>query len=174
MEIVMAIPFIGSLASIGNAIGTVGTKVASKLKGKYSTLGKWLQTRLGKNHVTRLLEIMWKEPRHAEFLFLDALLEDLNQRKNLDSPILFLFDHFECIESELAHWRYKARKIAEAELWYVFLSSLSNCVGVTASRLPPLKQSEIIVEESDLLELDRESCLELLELQGIKESFKNE
>ncbi len=63
----------------------------------------------------------------------------------------------------------KARKIAETELWYVFLSSLSNCVGVAASRLPPLKQSEIIVEESDLLELDRESCLELLELEGINE-----
>jgi len=170
MEIAMAIPFIGSLASIGTAISTIGTKVASKLKGKYGTLGKWLQTRLGKNYVTRLLEIMWKEPRHAEFLFLDALLEDLNQRKNLDKPILFLFDHFELVESELAHWRYKARKITETELWHVFLSSLSNCVGVTASRQPALKQSEIIVEESDLLELDRESCLELLELQGIKDA----
>ena len=169
-EIALAIPFIGSLASIGSAISAVGTKVAPKLKGKYGTLGKWLETRLGKNHVTRLLEIMWKEPRHAEFLFLDALLEDLNQRKNIGTPILFLFDHFEYVDSELAHWRYKEKKIAETELWYVFLSSLSNCVGVTASRLSALKQSEIIVEESDLLELDRESCLELLELQGIKDA----
>ena len=169
-EIAMAIPFIGSLASIGSAIGAVGTKVAPKLKGKYGTLGTWLETRLGKNHVTRLLEIMWKEPRHAEFLFLDALLEDMNHRKNLDMPILFLFDHFECVDSELTHWHYKSKKIAETELWYVFLSSLSNCVGVTASRLSVLKQSEIIVEESDLLELDRESCLELLELQGIKDA----
>jgi len=169
-EIAMAIPFIGSLASIGSAISAVGTKVAPKLKGKYGTLGKWLETRLGKNHVTRLLEIMWKEPRHAEFLFLDALLEDLNHRKKLDTPILFLFDHFEYVDSELTHWRYKTKKIAETEIWYVFLSSLSNCVGVTASRLSAQKQSEIIVEESDLLELDRESCIEMLELQGINET----
>ncbi|MGY5854326.1 MAG: tetratricopeptide repeat protein [Candidatus Thorarchaeota archaeon] len=168
-EIALAIPFIGSLASIGSAISAVGTKVTPKLKGKYSTLGKWLETRLGKNHVTRLLEIMWKEPRHAEFLFLDALLEDLNQRKDLDTPILFLFDHFEHVDGELTHWRYKARKIAETELWYVFLSSLSNCVGVAASRISVLKKSEIIVEDSELLELDRDSCLELLDQQGIKD-----
>jgi len=170
MEIAMAIPFIGSLASIGSAISAVGTKVAPKLKGKYGTLGKWLETRLGKNHVTRLLEIMWKEPRHAEFLFLDALLEDLNHRKKLDTPILFLFDHFEYVDSELTHWRYKTRKITETEIWYVFLSSLSNCVGVTASRLSALKKLEIIVEESDLLELDRESCIEMLELEGINDA----
>ncbi len=169
-EIAMAIPFIGSLASIGSAINAVGTKVAPKLKGKYGTLGKWLETRLGKSHVTRLLEIMWKEPRHAEFLFLDALLEDLNHRKNIDIPILFLFDNFDYVNSEMAHWRFKARKITETELWYVFLSSLSNCVGVATSRLSALKQSEIIIEELELLELDRESSLDLLELQGIKDA----
>ena len=99
-EIAMAIPFIGSLASIGSAISAAGGKVAPKLKSKYGDVAKWLQTRLGKDNVEKLLEILWKEPRHAEFLYLDALLEDINNRKELDTPILVLLDHFEYVDSE--------------------------------------------------------------------------
>ncbi|MHA2380589.1 MAG: tetratricopeptide repeat protein [Candidatus Thorarchaeota archaeon] len=169
-EIAMAIPFIGSLASIGSAISAAGSKVAPKLKSMYGDVAKWLQTRLGKEHVQKLLEILWKEPRHAEFLYLDALLEDLNKRKSMDSPILFLLDHFEYVDSEKARWRYSGRQITESELWGVFLSSLSNCVGVMASRRAATEQPEIDVEESELTELDRESCIELLELRGITDS----
>ncbi|MHA2321360.1 MAG: tetratricopeptide repeat protein [Candidatus Thorarchaeota archaeon] len=169
-EVVMAVPFIGSLASIGSAIKAVGTKVTPKLKGKYSSLGKWLQEVLGKNHVERLLEILWKNPRHAEFLFLDALLEDLNSRKNVESPLLFLFDHFEYVDIESTHWRYSGRQITETELWCVFLSSLSNCVGVMASRRSVAEQPEISIEESELTELDRESCIELLDLRRVTDS----
>jgi hypothetical protein len=64
-EVVMAIPFIGSLASIGSAIHAVGTKVTPKLKGKYSKAGKWLQESLGKDYVEQLLQILWKDPRRA-------------------------------------------------------------------------------------------------------------
>lgn len=170
-EVVMAIPFIGSLASIGNAIGAVGAKVSPTLKGRYGELGDWLQTRLGKDYVKRLLEILWKEPRHAEFLYLDALLEDLNNRKSIERPIVFLFDHSEHVENERCRWRYRGREINETELWYVFLSSLSNCVGVMASRRPMPEKTgeELEVEESELTELDRESCIELLELRGISD-----
>lgn len=169
-EVVMAVPFIGSLASIGSAIKAVGAKVTPKLKGKYSSLGKWLQEVLGKNHLERLLEILWKDPRQAEFLFLDALLEDLNSRKNMDSPLLFLMDHFEYIDSETAHWRYAGKSTTEAELWRIFLSSLTNCVGVVACRRPAADHSEINIEESELTELDRESCIALLELRGVKDT----
>ncbi|MHA2432947.1 MAG: tetratricopeptide repeat protein [Candidatus Thorarchaeota archaeon] len=169
-DIAMAIPFIGSLASIGSAISAAGGKVAPKLKNKYGDVAKWLQTRLGKDHVERLLEILWKEPRHAEFLYLDALLEDMNRRKSLDPPILFLLDHFEYVDSEKARWRYGGRQITESELWGVFLSSLSNCVGVMAGRRAASEQPEIDIEESELTELDRESCIELLELRSITDS----
>ncbi len=169
-EIAMAIPFIGSLASIGSAISAAGGKVAPKLKSKYGDVARWLQTRLGKDHVEKLLEILWKEPRHAEFLYLDAFLEDLNKRKSMDSPILFLLDHFEYVDSEKARWRYGGRQITESELWGVFLSSLSNCVGVMASRRAATEQPEIDIEESELTELDRESCIELLELRGITDT----
>ncbi|MGD9397715.1 MAG: ATP-binding protein, partial [Candidatus Thorarchaeota archaeon] len=157
-EVVMAIPFIGSLASIGNAITAVGSKVTPKLKGKYSTIGKWLQEQLGKNHVERLLEILWKEPRRAEFLYLSAFLEDINNRDNPSSPLLLFFDHFEHVDDEKALWKYKRRKINESELWTIFLSNLSCCVGVLASRKPPVKVKETEVEETELLELDRDSC----------------
>jgi tetratricopeptide (TPR) repeat protein len=169
-DIAMAIPFIGSLASIGSAISAAGGKVAPKLKSKYGNVAKWLQTRLGKDHVEKLLEILWKEPRHAEFLYLDALLEDLNRRKSLGPPILFLLDHFEYVDSEKVRWRYGGRQITESELWGVFLSSLSNCVGVMASRRAAIEQPDIDIEESELTELDRESCIELLELRSITNS----
>lgn len=166
-EVVMAIPFIGSLASIASALSAVSKKVIPKLKGKYSTIGKWLQERLGKNHIERLLEILWKEPRHAEFLYLDALLEDINERKDIDTPILFLFDHFEYVDGESAQWRYQGKKITQTELWSIFLSSLMNCVGVMAGRRPAVKREDLELEETELAELDRESCIEMLELQGV-------
>jgi len=168
-DIAMAIPFIGSLASIGSAISAAGGKVAPKLKSRYGDVAKWLQTRLGKDHVQRLLEILWREPRRAEFLYLDALLEDLNNRKSSEKPILFLVDHSEHVDNETCKWRYRGREITETELWYVFLSSLSNCVGVVASRLalPSATSEEMEIEESELTELDRESCIELLGQRGI-------
>jgi tetratricopeptide (TPR) repeat protein len=169
-EVVMAIPFIGSLASIGSALSAVGTKVTPKLKGKYSTIGKWLQERLGKNHIERLLEILWKEPRHAEFLYLDALLEDINNRKDIDAPILFLFDHFEYVDSENAQWKYQGKKITQTELWSIFLSSLMNCVSVMAGRKPAVKREELELEETELTELDRESCIEMLDLRGVTDN----
>ncbi|MFX0046169.1 MAG: hypothetical protein ACFE8Z_09995, partial [Candidatus Hermodarchaeota archaeon] len=164
-EVVMAIPFVGSLASIGSAIGAVGASVSPKIKARYGDLGDWLHTRLGKDYIQRLLEILWKEPRHAEFLYLDALLEDLNNRKKAEKPIVLLLDHSEHVDDERCRWRYGGREISETELWYVFLTSLSNCVGVMASRqaLPSTTSEELEVEESELTELDRESCIELLE-----------
>jgi hypothetical protein len=42
-DVLMAIPFIGSLASIGSAISAVGKQVAPKFKGKDGLVGKWLQ-----------------------------------------------------------------------------------------------------------------------------------
>jgi tetratricopeptide (TPR) repeat protein len=165
-DIVMAIPFIGSLATIGSAITAIGSKVTPKLKGKYSIVGKWLQERLGKNHIEKLLEILWKEPRHAEFLYLDALLEDINNR-NDESPIVFLMDHFEYVDSDTTHWRYQGRKINEVELWSIFLCSLENCVGVMAGRKSLVKRMELQFEENELTELDRDSCIEMLDLQKI-------
>ena len=169
-EVVMAIPFIGSLASIGSAIGAIGAKVSPKLKGRYGELGEWLQTRLGKDYIQRLLEILWKEPRHAEFLYLDALLEDLNRRKTSGMPILFLLDQFEDVDNEKRRWRFRGKEITEAELWYVFLSSLLNCVGVLASRqaLPSQTIEDIKIEESELTELDRDSCIKLLNQRQIE------
>ncbi|MFX1544349.1 MAG: tetratricopeptide repeat protein, partial [Promethearchaeota archaeon] len=171
-EVVMAIPFIGSLASIGSAIGAVGAKVGPKLKGKYGELGEWLQASLGRDYIQRLLEILWKEPRRAEFLFLDALLEDLNKRKASEKPIVFLLDHSERVDSETCGWRYRGRDITETELWYVFLSSLSNCVGVVASRqaLPSEIKEELEIEEFELTELERESCIELLDQRHVKDA----
>ncbi|MFW9841850.1 MAG: tetratricopeptide repeat protein, partial [Candidatus Thorarchaeota archaeon] len=169
-EVVMAIPFIGSLASIGSAISAVGTKVTPKLKGKYGTVGKWLQETLGKNHIEQLLQILWKDPRRAEFLYLDALLEDINNRKNSDQAILFLMDHFEYVDSEKHRWRYGGKNITENELWRVFLCSLSNCVGIMASRKGVDGHAKQEVEESELLELDRDSCIELMNLNEITDS----
>ncbi|MFW9767940.1 MAG: tetratricopeptide repeat protein [Candidatus Thorarchaeota archaeon] len=165
-DIVMAIPFIGSLATIGTAISAVGSKVTPKLKGRYSIVGKWLQERLGKNHIERLLEVLWKEPHHAEFLYLDALLEDINNRKD-ETPIVFLMDHFEYVDSDTAHWRYQGSKINEVELWSIFLCSLKNCVSVMAGRKPPFKREDLEFEENELTELDCESCEEMLDLQGV-------
>jgi tetratricopeptide (TPR) repeat protein len=166
-EVVMAIPFIGSLASIGSAISAVGSKVTPKLKGKYGTVGKWLQDQLGKDHIEQLLEILWKDPRRAEFLYLSALLEDINNRDSPNIPILFLLDHFEYVDEMKALWKYMGHKINETELWTTFLSNLSNCVGVLASRRPASGCKDLEIEETELLELDRDSCLEMLDLQGV-------
>ncbi|MFX0108991.1 MAG: hypothetical protein ACFE7R_11955 [Candidatus Hodarchaeota archaeon] len=104
-EVVMAIPFIGSLASIGSAIKSIGDSVAPKLKKRYGEVGQWLQDRLGSDYVERLLEILWKEPHHAEFLYLDALLEDINKRKNINIPLVLLFDHSENVDCDMVSRR---------------------------------------------------------------------
>ncbi len=166
-EVVMLIPFVGTLASIGSAISAVGTKVTPKLKGKYSTVGKWLQETLGKNHIEELLQILWKDPRRAEFLYLEAFLEDINNRADSSTPLLFLLDHFEYVDDTKAQWKYQRQKINETQLWTIFLSSLTNCVGVLASRRAASDGKLIEVEESELTELDRDSCFEMLELQNI-------
>jgi len=169
-DVFMAIPFIGTLTIIGNAISAVSAQVTPKLKGKFSTVGKWLQERLGKNHIERLLEILWKEPHHAEFLYLDALLEDINVRSNIEVPILFLMDSFEYVDNEKTKWRYGGKQITEAKLWSVFLCSLSNSVGVIASRRAVIEKMKDQIEETELLELDEESSNELLRLRKISDS----
>ncbi|UCE11741.1 MAG: tetratricopeptide repeat protein [Candidatus Thorarchaeota archaeon] len=171
-DILASIPFIGSLAGIGSAIKSIGDSVAPKLRSKYGEVGHWLQERLGANYVERLLEILWKEPHHAEFLYLDALTEDINNRKNMDEPILLLFDHSENVDSEDPRWKYGGKKITEVELWYVFLSSLENCVGVVASRnaAPDGAEEEHSVERSELTELDRDSSIELLQRRNVIDS----
>ncbi|MFW9965265.1 MAG: tetratricopeptide repeat protein [Candidatus Sifarchaeia archaeon] len=168
-EVLVAIPFIGSLASIGSAIKSVGDTVAPKIRQRYGEAGQWLQDRLGSDYLERLLEILWKEPQHAEFLYLDALLEDINSRKNLDTPLLFLFDHSENVDEEEKRWNYAGKMITEMELWYVFVSSLKNCVGVVASRraVPQLTHKALDIEEKEIIELDSESCLELLSQRSV-------
>ncbi|MHA1904746.1 MAG: tetratricopeptide repeat protein, partial [Candidatus Thorarchaeota archaeon] len=175
-EVLVAIPFIGSLASIGSAIKAVSDNVAPKLRKRYGEVGQWLQERLGVEYLERLLEILWKEPQHAEFLYLDALLEDINARKNIEQPLLFLFDHSENVDSEDQRWRYSGKKITEMELWYIFISSLKNCVGVIASRLaaPPLSEKKLVIEEKELIELEKESCIELQEKRGITDEALKE
>jgi len=170
-EVLVAIPFIGSLASIGSAISAVGQKVAPKIKAKYGDVGEWLQSRLGKDYIGRLLEILWKEPRHAEFIYFDALLEDLNNRKRRDDPLLVLLDHFEFVDNEQKRWKYRKKKISEAELWGVFLSSLSCSVGVMASRhaAPKGTLKEFDFEEQELAELNQASTIELLEEHGVND-----
>ncbi|MHA2066647.1 MAG: tetratricopeptide repeat protein, partial [Candidatus Thorarchaeota archaeon] len=170
-DLLQPIPFIGSLASIGAAITAVGTKLSPRLSGRFGHIGGWLQSRLGKNHIEKLLEILWKDPHHAEFLYLDALLEDLNSRKNASDPIIFMFDHFDDIDSIHAHWRYRGNNITEAELWYIFLSSLSTSIGVVASRGPAPKRlyEEAAFEEQELAELDEESSRALLNGRGCTE-----
>ncbi len=170
-DLLQPIPFIGSLASIGAAITAVGAKLSPRLTGRFGNVGKWLQSRLGKNYIEKLLEVLWKDPRHAEFLFLDALLEDLNNRKNTDEPIIILFDHFDDVDATHTHWQYKGKRISEAELWYVFLSSLSISIGVVASRSPAPKQlfQEALFEEQELTELDEESSIDLLNRRGCTE-----
>ncbi len=168
-DVFQAIPFIGSLASIGSALRGIGAEVAPKIKSRYGSVGQWLQDRLGKNYLEKLLEILWKEPRHAEILYLDALLEDLNSRNNSTLPLLFLFDHFEYVDCDTALWRYSGKKISEAELWCVFLSSLSNSVGVMGSRrsVPETVEIKENIEEKELTELDEESTRELLEKRDV-------
>ncbi|MHA2425926.1 MAG: hypothetical protein ACXAEF_14135, partial [Candidatus Thorarchaeota archaeon] len=170
-EVLTAIPFIVTLTSIESAISAVGKQVAPKLKGKYGPVGKWLQECLGADYIEKLLEILWKDPRHAEFLYLDALLEDINNRKDSEKPLLFLLDHFEYVDQEDTKWRYGKRRISEAELWYVFLSSLLNSVGAVGSRqlAPPQVIEESILEEKELIELDRDSCIEMLDKQGVND-----
>ncbi|MHA2213091.1 MAG: hypothetical protein ACW992_08025, partial [Candidatus Thorarchaeota archaeon] len=108
-------------------ITAVGSKVPPKLKGKYGTVGRWLQDTLGENYIEQLLEILWKDPRRAEFLYLSAFLEDVNNRVNPGNPVLFLLDHFDYVDDEKTQWRYQGRRITETELWTLFLSLLSNC-----------------------------------------------
>jgi len=167
-ELLQPIPFIGSLASIGAAITAIGVKLSPKITGRFGDVGSWLQSRLGKNYIEKLLEVLWKDPRHAEFIFLDAFLEDLNSRKKANDPIIILLDHFGDIDATHAHWRYKGSNISEAELWYVFLSSLSTSVGVMASRGPAPKRlpQDTVYEEQELIELDEESSRVLLNKRG--------
>jgi hypothetical protein len=134
LDVIRPLPFVGSLVSIAKAIQTVSVKLTPILKRRFGDVASWLQTRLGEDYSKRLLEILWKDPYYAEFLFLDALLEDLNDLRNHGKMALMLVDHFEDVDYEHLRWRYGGRQISEAELWYVFLTSLDHVVSVTASR----------------------------------------
>ncbi len=170
-EVLVAIPFIGSLASIGGAIGAISAKVAPKLKSRYGELAAWLQDRLGKNHIESLLEILWKAPRHAQFLFMDALAEDLNSRSESDRALLFLLDHFEHVDDASKDWKYGGKKISEAELWCVFLSQVRNSVGVLATRLAisTALRDDVSLEQHELTELDEKSSVELLHERSVND-----
>ncbi|MFX1474231.1 MAG: tetratricopeptide repeat protein [Promethearchaeota archaeon] len=167
-DIIKPLPFIGSMVNIGKAIRAVGMKLSPRLKRRFGDVASWLRENLGKNYIEKLLEMLWKEPHLAEALYLDALLEDLSARKQ-KQPLLVLLDHFEQVDSEQRCWQYSGRKISEDELWYVFLSSLRNGVGVTASRrgLPARLGKELVVEEAELTELDEVSCCDLLTERGV-------
>ena len=171
-DVIKPLPFIGSLVNISKAIHTIGGKLKDRLKHKFGDVSDWLNNRLGSEYSEKLLEILWKDPHHAEFLFLDALLEDLNSRKNKEQSLLLLFDHMEDVDAERLQWRYRGRKISETELWFIFLSSLHNTVGVTASRrrLPKAIKESITVEELEITELDTQSCHQLLTERGITEN----
>ncbi len=168
-DLVKVLPFVGSMVDISKAIKTVGAKLRPQLKRRFGTVAGWLQTRLGNNYVEKVLEVLWRDPHQAEFLFLDALLEDLRGRKQLQQPLLILLDHFEAVDGEHRYWQYGDQKISEAELWYIFLSSLANTVGVAASRraLPPNLSAEVTIEEAELTELDEASSRDLLTQRGV-------
>ncbi|MFX1245431.1 MAG: tetratricopeptide repeat protein [Promethearchaeota archaeon] len=163
-DVISPLPFIGSLVNIGKAIHTIGGKLSPRIKRRFGDVADWLQTRLGKDSTEKLLEILWKNPRQAEILFLDALLEDLNSRKNTQPSLLLLLDHYEEVESEQLKWGYDGRRISEAELWYEFLASINNSISVMASRKAPPKHlsSRVNVEDIELTELDATSCRDLL------------
>jgi tetratricopeptide (TPR) repeat protein len=169
LDVIRPLPFIGSLVGIAKAIQTVSAKLTPILKRRFGDVATWLQTRLGEDYSKRLLEILWKDPYHAEFLFLDALLEDLKDPNNSEKLALVLIDHFEDVDDENLRWRYGGRQISEAELWYVFLNSLANVVCVTASRrgLSARLRTEIKIEELELTELDEASSRELLSKRGV-------
>ncbi|MFX0107657.1 MAG: tetratricopeptide repeat protein [Candidatus Hodarchaeota archaeon] len=168
-DVLAPIPFIGTVAGIGAALGAIGEKVAPKLRSKLGEVEKWLQGHLGKQYVERLLRLLWKEPRQAELLHLEAILEDIKNRKISEEPLLFMLDNFEYVDTRKRAWPYEGRKMSEAELWYVFLSQLSNCVGVVAcSKSPPDRViNKIGVEQTELTELDEDSSRELLELRDV-------
>jgi len=98
---------------------------------------------------------------------LEAFLEDINNRADSNTPLLFLLDHFEYVDDTKAQWKYQRQKINETQLWTIFLSNLTNCVGVLASRRSASGRKIFDVEESELTELDRDSCFEMLELQNV-------
>ncbi|MFX1475253.1 MAG: tetratricopeptide repeat protein [Promethearchaeota archaeon] len=168
-DLAKALPFVGSMVNISKAIQVIGAKLRPQVQRRFGAVADWLQTRLGKNYVEKVLELLWKDPHQAEFLFVDALLEDLNGRKQQHQPLLVLLDHFETIDTEQHHWQYNDQKISEAELWYIFLSNLTNAVGVTASRrgLPPSLKAVVAVEEVELTELDEAGSRDLLTQRGV-------
>lgn len=170
-DILQNIPFIGSLSNIGLAIHHLGKELMPGIKSRLGSVGGWLRNRLGKNYGEKLLEILWREPAHAEFLFIDALLEDLNHREKKFHPLIIIFDQFEDIDHENLRWTYKKRRIHEKEMWCIFLSSLMGSVGIIGSRetLDPQIISELKIETSELTELNDESCRELLSLRGISD-----
>jgi tetratricopeptide (TPR) repeat protein len=169
MEIIPVLPVIGDYAHYGKALSVVGEKLKKALTGKMGELGTWLESRLGSEYSKRLLEVLWKEPSHAQFLFLDAIAEDLNNRKTPENPLLIMLDGYEAVDDETRLWEYEGRRITEAELWYVFLSHLENCVGVVASRqsVPPWIRRLGVVHETELTEIDADNCRRLLESRGI-------
>ncbi|MHA2427996.1 MAG: tetratricopeptide repeat protein, partial [Candidatus Hermodarchaeia archaeon] len=78
----------------------------------------------------------------------------------------------EDVDTERLQWRYRGRNISEVELWFIFLSSLQNVVGVTASRrrLPENIKESITIEELEVTELDTKSCHQLLTERGVTET----
>ncbi|MFX1482532.1 MAG: tetratricopeptide repeat protein [Promethearchaeota archaeon] len=169
LDVIGGIPGIGEVLSFGKAMKTIGEKLKPILTRKLSSLGSWLQTRLGDDYTEKLLEILWKEPYHAQYLYLDAFLEDLNGRNGNNKPLLVMLDGYEDVDTENLRWRYNGKAVSEAELWYIFLSSILNCVGVVASRQSHPKNESLdkVVEDLELVELDSNSCIELLEKRGI-------
>jgi tetratricopeptide (TPR) repeat protein len=170
LEILSAVPFIGTLGNIGKAIQEIGKDLGPRIKGKLGDVGSWFRSRLGKDYGEKLLGILWKEPAHAEFLFVDALLEDLNSRATVHYPLLIMFDQFEDVDHDNMRWSYKGRRVAERELWSIFLSLVEGTVGVIGGRevLPPRIIEAHGFSVKKLEPLDEQSSRELLDQRGVE------
>ncbi len=177
-----------------NVIAAIGKKIARLISNHSSSLEKWLRTKLGEDYGKAVVEIVQKSPDKMIYLLMMALAEDLNTTKfpeparltgiagtngsneifDKDIPLLIMLDEFDRDELRPLRLRLEgyAGRISISTLWQIFLSRIQRAVCVIAGRiLPDLPDAlHLMREDHMLVELDEESCVQLLEKRGIPES----
>jgi tetratricopeptide (TPR) repeat protein len=166
------IPVVGSFVEQADKLRKIGSGLRDTIRPRTGSLGSWLEKHLGDDFKDKMVKSLFEDPEFAMSIFLKALEDDFNNRpKDKCRPAVIMLDRYEVVNREEQLWCIDETNMSEAELWQKFLSTLQDCIGVTAGRESFSDEwcTLIGVEQRRIHEFDVDGCAELLERKQVKD-----
>ena len=169
------IPGIAYFVSVADFITSMGRKIHSFLKKRYSSVVSWLKDTLGDEFLKKLVEIIWEDPRKFMFILIDALREDIVKNK-LETPIILVFDRFEYITQEAKEQISRGGyievgnlKLTNEDIWLYASLKIPNCLSIFSSRELPIWATKKKADFNliKLTVIDSDAAAEYIRKRGI-------